>query len=84
MKSGCITKTYPRACGHTHAYRHARLHTHRNTHTQEHTHKRAAAITEKRQPDADDEQQQKGHSYTVIQVHIHTSAAKITDIAVPR
>ena len=57
-----------------------RLHTHDHTYTQMHE------ITEKRQPDADAEQKQKGqlYSHTSPQLHIHESAAIITGRAVPR
>ena len=61
-----------------------RLHTNTHTCTRAYTHKRAAKITEKRQSNADDEQQQKGLNYTVIQVHKYKSAAEISEIAVPR
>ena len=56
------------------------MRTHKRAHSQ--SHKRAAKITEKRPPDADDKHQQKEHNYTVI--HIHKSAAEIIEIAVPR
>ena len=53
-----------------------------HTRTRGHTHIRAAKITEKRPPETDDEQLQKGHNYTVI--HVHRVAAKINEITVPR
>ena len=37
--------------------------------THAHPHKRAAEITEKQPPDADDQQQQKGHNYSHTQKH---------------
>ena len=53
-----------------------------NGRTHAYTHRRAAKITEKWSPNADDEKLQKGHNCTVI--HIHKSAAKIYLIAIPR
>ena len=46
---------------------HTRMHTHARIHA--HTHKRAAEITEKRPPDADDEQHQKGQLHSHTQKH---------------
>ena len=74
MTSNCRTHTY--SLTHTRAHTRARAGTH--------IHKRAAEITEKRPLNADEEQQQKGHSYTVIHISIHKSVAKINKIAVPR
>ena len=70
MTTDCKTHSY--ACTHTlvHAWTHSRVH------------KRAAEITEKWSPNADDEKQQKEHNCTVT--HIHKSAAEIYLIAIPR
>ena len=52
---------------HTHKHTHTQAHTYTHTHAV-HTHKRAAEITEKRQPDAYDEQQENRDKYTYTKV----------------
>ena len=47
------------------------------------TNPNAAKIAGKRPSDADEAQQQKRHNFTLIHIHIHKSAAKINEVAVP-
>lgn len=72
MTSDCKTHTY--TCTRTLT----------RTYTRACTFERAAEITEKWLPDANDEQQQKEYIYTVIHIGIHKSAAEINLIAMPK
>jgi len=79
MTSNCNTHTHAPPPTHTQTSARASMRAHED--------KRAAKITEKRPPDADEEQQQKGPNYTVkhiTHVHVHKSAAEINELTVPR
>ena len=81
MTTDCKTQNYAR----THARTYARTHTHTLMHSYARIHtQRAAEIAEKLPSDSDDAQQQKGHNFTVLHIHIHKTSAKINWIAVPR
>ena len=74
MTSDCKTQNYT----HTH------IHKRGCTHSRAFTRKPAAEIAKKRPPDANDTQQQKGHTFTAKHIHIHKSVAEINVVAVPR
>ena len=71
--------SHPNAGTYTHTHMHAHTLARMHARMRAHIHTNAWP---KLRPDTDDEQQLKGHNYTVL--HTHKSAAEIIEIAVPR